>query len=82
MTNWYLIEDDEGLTMVDSGLPGHWELLQAGLERIGFELTDIEAVIITHANPEHIGLAEPLQGEGAPVWVHEDDYDAALEGRS
>ena len=80
MTNMYLIEDDDGLTLVDAGLPAQMELLQAGLERIGAEITDIEAVILTHIDPDHIGLAEPLRKEGIPVWVHEDGYEAALEG--
>jgi glyoxylase-like metal-dependent hydrolase (beta-lactamase superfamily II) len=80
MVNMYLIEGDEGLTLVDAGLPAQMELLQAGLERIGAEITDITAVILTHIDPDHIGLAEPLRREGIPVWVHEDGYEAALEG--
>ncbi len=54
MTNWYLVEDDDGLTMVDSGLPGHRALLESGLERLGATLADIEAVILTHADPDHM----------------------------
>lgn len=81
MTNMYLIENDDGLTLVDAGLRAHMELLQAGLERIGADMTDIKAVILTHIDPDHIGLAEPLRKEGIPVWVHEDGYEAAVEGQ-
>ena len=80
MTNMYIIEDDDGLTLVDAGLPAHMELLQNGLERIGGDITDIEVVILTHVDPDHIGLAEPLRKEGIPIWVHEDGYERALEG--
>lgn len=80
MTNMYLIKDDDGLTLVDAGLPAQMELLQSGLERIEAEITDIKAVILTHVDPDHIGLAEPLRKEGIPVWVPEDGYEAALEG--
>jgi glyoxylase-like metal-dependent hydrolase (beta-lactamase superfamily II) len=80
MTNMYLIEDDDGLTLVDAGLPGHMRLLESGLERIGADIADIEAVILTHLDPDHIGLAEPLRKEGIPVWVPEDGYEKALEG--
>jgi len=80
MTNMYLIEDDDGLTLVDAGLPYQMELLQSGLERIGAEITDIEAVILTHTDVDHIGLAEPLRREGIPVWVPEDGYEAASKG--
>lgn len=80
MTNMYLIQDDDGLTLVDAGLPAQMELLKAGLERIGAEITDIKAVILTHVDPDHIGLAEPLRKEGIPVWVPEEGYETALEG--
>ena len=80
MTNWHLIEDADGLTMVDAGLPGHRDLLQKGLDEIEADLTDIEALILTHADPDHIGLAEPLREQDVPVWVHEDDREAALNG--
>lgn len=80
MTNMYLIEDEDGLTLVDAGLPAQMELLEAGLERIGSEIADIKAVILTHVDPDHIGLAEPLRREGIPVLVPEDGYEAALEG--
>jgi len=80
MTNMYLIEDDDGLTLVDAGLPTQMELLEAGLERIGADITDIKAVILTHVDPDHMGLAEPLRKEGIPVWVPEEGYETALEG--
>jgi glyoxylase-like metal-dependent hydrolase (beta-lactamase superfamily II) len=80
MTSMYLIEDDGGLTLVDAGLPAQMGLLEAGLERIGADISDIEAVILTHIHPDHVGLAEPLRQEGIPVWVHEDGAEVAVEG--
>lgn len=80
IVNWYLLEDTQGVTIVDAGLPDHWELLMDGLERLGYELSDVEALLITHADPDHIGMAERLRENGVPVWVHQDDYEAALNG--
>jgi glyoxylase-like metal-dependent hydrolase (beta-lactamase superfamily II) len=80
MVNMYLIEDDDGLTLVDAGVPAQMELLEAGLDRIGAKLTDIKAVILTHVDPDHIGLAEPLRKAGIPVWLPEEGYEAALQG--
>lgn len=80
MTNMYLIDDDDGLTLVDAGVPAQMELLRAGLERIGAEIPDIDALILTHVDPDHIGLAEPLRKEGIPVWVPEEGYETALDG--
>lgn len=80
MTNMYLIKDDDGLTLVDAGLPAQMELLESGLERIGAELTDIKALILTHVDPDHIGLAEPLRKAGIPVWLPEEGYETAVKG--
>lgn len=74
MVNFYLVEDPAGLVLIDSGLPGHWDALLAQLSALGAEPGDIRAVLLTHAHPDHLGLAARLRGEaGAAVWVHEGD---------
>lgn len=78
--NWYLLAGEERLTIVDAGLPDHWELLSEGLDTLGYELSDVEALVLTHADPDHLGLGERLRENGVPVWVHEDDHEAALAG--
>ena len=78
--NWYLVEDDGELTVVDAGLPDHWQLLQEGLDELGFDLDDIEALILTHADGDHTGFAERLRSHGVPIWIHVDEYDDALAG--
>ena len=73
-TNWYLIEDEGRLTVVDAGVPTSWESLHDALRRIGRSPSDIEAVVLTHAHFDHIGFAERARRElGVPVWVHEND---------
>lgn len=34
-TNWYLVEDEGGLTVVDAGVPRSWESLQDALRALG-----------------------------------------------
>lgn len=80
VVNWYLLEGEDGLTVVDAGLPDHWELLADGLDSLGYGVDDVEALVLTHADPDHLGFAERLRGHGVPVWVHEADHDAALAG--
>src|SRR5947209_9123245 len=56
-TNWYLIEDAGRLTVVDTGLPRSWGSLQTALRELGRSLQDIEAVVLTHAHFDHMGIA-------------------------
>lgn len=73
-TNWYLVEDEGSLTIVDCGLPASWNRLPVHLDAIGRAADDVEAVILTHAHPDHIGFAERIRTEwDVPVWLHERD---------
>jgi glyoxylase-like metal-dependent hydrolase (beta-lactamase superfamily II) len=72
--NWYLIEENGHLTLVDAGLPASWRSLLEALNVIGRTPRDIEALVLTHAHFDHIGFAERARVElGIPVWVHEND---------
>ena len=73
MVNWYAVEDGGRLTIIDAGLPKHAEALEAGLRSVGRELSDIEALVLTHAHPDHIGVAGFLRARGVPVHVHRED---------
>jgi glyoxylase-like metal-dependent hydrolase (beta-lactamase superfamily II) len=73
-TNWYIVEDGDRLTIVDTGVPDSWESLQAALRALGRGAGDIEAVVLTHAHFDHVGFAERARRElGVPVYVHEND---------
>ncbi len=72
--NWYVVEDDGELTVVDAGLPGHWEVLLEGIDTLGYGLDDVSALVLTHGHSDHIGFAEQLREEGGvPIFVHEAD---------
>ena len=73
-TNWYLVEEDGRLLVVDAGVPASWESLQEALSRLGRGPGDIEAIVLTHAHFDHVGFAEKARKElNVPVYVHEND---------
>lgn len=72
-TNCYLVVDD-GITLVDAGLPRMWPLLVEALGHIGAGPDDIDAVVLTHAHFDHVGLCDRLVHEHhTPIHVHDRD---------
>src|SRR4051794_11562351 len=73
-TNWYLVEGEDGITIVDCGVPTSWDSLLEALPAIGRSLDDVRAVVLTHAHFDHVGFAEQARARlGVPIYVHEND---------
>jgi len=81
-TNWYLVEDEAGLTIVDAGVPTSWNSLHEALRTLGRTTADIRALVLTHPHFDHVGFAERARRElGVAVWVHENDVPLARHPR-
>ncbi|RFU36663.1 MBL fold metallo-hydrolase [Actinomadura logoneensis] len=77
----YLVDTDEGITLIDAGLPGHWSDLQSELGSLGKSVDDVRGLILTHGDSDHIGFAERLRSEhGVPVFIHAADSVRARTG--
>ncbi len=73
-TNWYLVEEDTRVTVVDTGLPASWRSLVNALGELGRSLRDVEAVVLTHGHFDHMGFAERARRWlGVPVWTHPEE---------
>ena len=66
--NWTLIAEGEALTLVDAGYPGDHDEVLASISEVGRRLSDVEAVLVTHAHIDHIGsLPRLLEQRPVPV---------------
>jgi glyoxylase-like metal-dependent hydrolase (beta-lactamase superfamily II) len=73
-TNWYLVEHDDRLTIVDAGVPSSWGSLHKALGELGRTTDELDAIVLTHAHFDHLGFAERARRElGLPVRVHRED---------
>jgi glyoxylase-like metal-dependent hydrolase (beta-lactamase superfamily II) len=70
----HLVVTEDGVTVIDAGLPGHWRDLQRELTSLGLTAQDVRGVVLTHGDSDHIGFAERLRREhDVPVFVHPAD---------
>ncbi|WP_440119416.1 MBL fold metallo-hydrolase [Paenibacillus sp. QZ-Y1] len=68
-----LIRDGEVAVLIDTGFPGQFEDLCTAMEKVGVPLEQLNVVILTHQDVDHIGnLPEILQecGNNVKVYAH------------
>jgi glyoxylase-like metal-dependent hydrolase (beta-lactamase superfamily II) len=74
----YAFETDRGPFLVDAGwnTDDAYDTLVAGLTQAGFEIGDVQGVLVTHIHPDHYGLAGRIRdASGAWVALHPADAD-------
>lgn len=77
----YLVDTDEGITVIDAGLPGHYRELLAELKSMDRTLDDVKGIILTHGDSDHVGFAERLRRDNnIPVYIHAADAARAKGG--
>ena len=75
----HLVATDDGLVVVDTGLPRRSERLFAAIRATGHDLADVHTILTTHRHPDHIGsLATLRQRTGARVVAHEADVPVIM----
>lgn len=70
--NVYLVEDGDGLTVVDTGTPFDAARIEAGIDQAGFARADVERILLTHYDVDHVGAAATLAVD-APIYIGRGD---------
>jgi hydroxyacylglutathione hydrolase len=72
--NVYLVVTDDGLLLVDTGLPGSAKRICRFVEAMGRDPGEIRDIVLTHIDGDHVGSAAALKTRtGARVALHELD---------
>lgn len=74
MMNLYLVEEDDGLTVVDTAMYSSKQIVQAA----ALKSQPIKRVILTHAHPDHVGSLDALVAAAPDVEVIMSPRDARL----
>ncbi len=81
IANPYLIIDPDGLTLIDTGIPGSSKKILQYISERGFSAKDLVRIIITHSDVDHIGgLAALQRASGARVYASAIEAAAIAKG--
>jgi hydroxyacylglutathione hydrolase len=72
--NAYLVKQDDGIIVVDTGLPGNAGKTIDYVQSIGCRPSDVKTIVLTHSDMDHSGSVARLKEETkAKVAIHEAD---------
>jgi len=69
--------DESPRTLVDTGIKteASFDALKKGLNSLGFNLSSIERILITHGHIDHYGQAKRISSlTDAPIYIHSIEY--------
>ena len=82
----YLLITENGSYLIDSGVAGSERMIEKAVIESGCLPSDIKAIFLTHAHPDHIGTAAYFRekygtaiyaSEGERVWIEDIDLQFA-----
>lgn len=65
--NAYLVDDDGTLTLIDAGMVWDAGPIRRALSALGYEVADVDGVLLTHFDLDHVGGLLRLDDLDAPV---------------
>jgi len=81
MANAFLIDGDDGLTLIDAGYPNKEAAVLGAIRALGRSPRQLKHLIFTHGHPDHIGSGAAIVREtGARTYMHPLDTPMAETG--
>lgn len=78
----YLIDTGDGLILIDTAMHESAYLMIENIRKLGYELTDIKKILLTHAHIDHIGAARTMKElTGAKLYLGARDLEFLHERR-
>lgn len=78
VVNFYIVEDDTGLTLIDSGWPDSWPRITEAIVSLDRPASDVKALLLTHSHVDHMGAAEHTRVTlDIPVHLHAHEAQLA-----
>ncbi|MBW7997389.1 MAG: MBL fold metallo-hydrolase [Candidatus Glassbacteria bacterium] len=69
----YLWDTGSGLLLIDPSYDRFSALVNTQIRQLGYELSDVKWVLLTHMHWDHSQCAAQWEARGVPVYIHEDD---------
>ncbi|GGA37587.1 MBL fold metallo-hydrolase [Paenibacillus physcomitrellae] len=76
--------EQDGATLIDTGMPGSLEVIQESVREAGVAWNDIRRIILTHQDIDHIGSLPAIVASlpsKPEIWAHSGDADV-IEGKA
>jgi glyoxylase-like metal-dependent hydrolase (beta-lactamase superfamily II) len=81
-SNIYLVQNKDHFTLFDAGIQVYFKETAAAIQELGFNLTQMDQLILTHTHLDHSGSCPPLleTAKKAELWVSREEGELLEQG--
>ena len=78
--NAYLVDGDQGLVLIDTGLPKKEGVIRDKIESLGRTIEDVQAILLTHSHTDHAGSAAAMKDASRAALIVSQRAAPAIRG--